>query len=67
MGLMTTSEASEYLRMNREVVRRKTKSGEIPGIRVGGRWRYRRETLDEWLTQGCPTASEMPELFPSRR
>lgn len=63
MELMTTEEAAKYLGMNREVVRRKTKANEIPAVRMGGRWKYPRETLDQWVLDGCPSCDEAPRLF----
>ena len=66
MELLTTVEAAKYLRMNREVLRRKTKAVQVPAIRMGGRWKYPREALDDWLSRGCPSFEESPSLFPQR-
>ena len=35
--LMTVDEVAEYLRLNREVVLRKARKGEIPAVKVGSR------------------------------
>ena len=34
---MTVDEVAEYLRLNREVVLRKARKGEIPAVKVGSR------------------------------
>lgn len=48
--LMTVDEVAEYLRLNREVVLRKARKGEIPAVKVGTKtYRFYREQVDEWL------------------
>lgn len=48
--LMTVDDVAEYLRLNREVVLRKARKGEIPAVRVGTKtYRFYREQVDEWL------------------
>lgn len=48
--LMTVDDVAEYLRLNREVVLRKARKGEIPAVRVGTKtYRFYKEQLDEWL------------------
>ncbi len=48
--LMTVDEVAEYLRLNREVVLRKARKGEIPAVKVGSRsYRFYKEQIDEWL------------------
>ena len=48
--LMTVDEVAQYLRLNREVVLRKARKGEIPAVKVGTRtYRFYKEQLDEWL------------------
>jgi excisionase family DNA binding protein len=47
---MTVEEVSEYLRICRASVYRLVKRNKIPVSRVGKRLRFRKETIDEWLT-----------------
>lgn len=63
MELWTGREAARYLKLNAEVLRRKTARGEVPALRLSNRWRYRKEQLDEWLAAGCPTQEKAPDLF----
>jgi excisionase family DNA binding protein len=34
------------------------KRGKIPGIKVGGQWRFKKEVLDEMFTQGSPSPAD---------
>lgn len=42
---LTTAEAAEVLRLDRAVVGKLLHRGELPGFRVGGRWRLRRSDV----------------------
>jgi len=47
--LLTTEEIAKYLKLRPETVLRKVRKREIPAIRVGGRFRFDKEQIDEWL------------------
>ena len=56
--LMTVDDVAEYLRLNREVVLRKVRKGEIPAVRVGSKaYRFYREQVDEWLKSRATNVS----------
>ena len=63
MALMTTSEASAFLKMHPVTLRNKARAKELPAVRVAGRWRFEEITLREWIAQGCPNQHEQPTLF----
>lgn len=64
--LMTVDEVAEYLRLNREVVLRKARKGEIPAVKVGTRtYRFYREQIDEWLKSKTIMKPEA-QVYPSR-
>jgi excisionase family DNA binding protein len=48
--IMTPREAAEYLSIHVRTIYRLVKNGGIPGRKVGGSWRFRKEALDEWLS-----------------
>ena len=48
--IMTPREAAEYLSVHVRTIYRLAKNGKIPGRKVGGSWRFKRGTLDEWLS-----------------
>ena len=50
IDLLTVSDLARYLRLDPQTVSRKTQRGEIPGFKVGNRWRFRREEIDRWLS-----------------
>jgi excisionase family DNA binding protein len=47
--LLDTEEAARLLRMHPGTLRVKARTGAIPGVQVGKRWRFRASTLDRWL------------------
>jgi excisionase family DNA binding protein len=48
--IMTPSEVAEYLSVHVRTIYRLAKKGEIPGRKVGGRWRFKKDVLDKWLS-----------------
>jgi PTS system nitrogen regulatory IIA component len=52
--LMTTKQLAEYLQLSERSVYRMLERGEVPALKVGGRWRFRRRAVDEWLDLGLP-------------
>lgn len=48
--IMTPREAAQYLSVHVRTIYRLVKQGEIPGRKIGGSWRFKKETLDEWLS-----------------
>lgn len=47
--LLTTKEIARYLKLRPETVLRKVKGGEIPAIKIGGRFRFDERQIGEWL------------------
>ena len=47
---MTPREAAEYLSVHVRTIYRLAKNGDIPGRKVGGSWRFKKDALDEWLS-----------------
>jgi excisionase family DNA binding protein len=48
--IMTPREAAEYLSVHIRTIYRLVKNGEIPGRKIGGSWRFKKNALDEWLS-----------------
>jgi excisionase family DNA binding protein len=48
--IMTPREAAEYLSVHVRTIYRLAKNGDIPGRKVGGSWRFKKDTLDAWLS-----------------
>jgi len=41
-------EVAELLDYSEETIRRKLRSGDLPGVKLGKSWRVSREALEEW-------------------
>jgi len=55
--ILTPREAAEYLSVHVRTIYRLAKNGEIPGRKVGGSWRFKKDALDEWLSmRGNPSS-----------
>ena len=46
---MTLDEVAGYLRITRRTMYRLLKENNIPAIKVGGQWRFDRNSIDDWL------------------
>ena len=46
---LTTDEVLEYLQVNLRTVYRLIKAGQLPAVRVGRLWRFRKRDIDAWL------------------
>ena len=47
--VMTTQEISKYLGVHEMTVYRWLKKGVLPGFKIGGRWRSKKDVLDQYL------------------
>jgi len=54
--ILTVHEVAEYLRMSEAKVYRLVKEGGLPVVRIGKTWRFRKDLLDNWLSQ-CTASS----------
>jgi excisionase family DNA binding protein len=60
---LTTEEVLEYLQVNLRTVYRLIKAGEMPAVRVGRLWRFRKRDIDAWLDRqrsGRPAQGTIP-------
>ncbi|MGB8707391.1 MAG: helix-turn-helix domain-containing protein [Dehalococcoidia bacterium] len=51
LGLMTTPELAEYLRISRASVYRLVRQRQIPVSKVGRQLRFRKDIVDVWLSK----------------
>ena len=49
--VLTIEEASKYLRIPLSTLYKLAQDGKIPCQKVGRHWRFRKETIDNWLDQ----------------
>ena len=51
-AFLTTEEVMAILRVNIRTIYRLIRAREIPAVRVGRQWRFRRSDLEVWLAAG---------------
>ena len=49
--ILTTKELAKYLKLTEVTIYKYVKEGKILGRRVGSRWRFDRDKIDEWLVR----------------
>jgi len=49
--ILTIREIAEYLKLNEKTAYRLAAEGKIPGFKVGGAWRFRKDEIER-LTRG---------------
>ncbi len=47
--IMTAKEVAEYLRLTEATIYKLAQAGEIPALKLGRTWRFKRELIDEWF------------------
>ncbi|HLG65070.1 MAG TPA: helix-turn-helix domain-containing protein [Ktedonosporobacter sp.] len=47
--ILDADEVAEMLRVHPRTVKRLAGQGDLPGFRVGGQWRFRREAIEEYI------------------
>ncbi len=49
--IMTIEALAAYLKISRSTLYKLVQNGRLPGQKVGKRWRFHKEAIDEWLKQ----------------
>lgn len=47
--ILTIREVAEYLKINEKTAYRFAAEGKIPGFKVGGAWRFKRNDIEKWI------------------
>ncbi|HOD82977.1 MAG TPA: helix-turn-helix domain-containing protein [Phycisphaerae bacterium] len=50
-NIMTIDALAEYLKISRSTLYKLVQDGRLPGQKVGKRWRFHKDAIDEWLKQ----------------
>ena len=45
--IFTVEEVAEYLRIHPYTVRRLARTGKLPGFKIGGQWRFKKDELNK--------------------
>ena len=49
--VMTVQELARYLRMKPVTIYKHAGQGKLPGFKVGASWRFKRKTVDRWISK----------------
>jgi excisionase family DNA binding protein len=49
--ILTIRDVAEFLKVTEKTVYSLAQKRKIPGFKVGGQWRFRREDLDAWIAR----------------
>lgn len=49
--ILTLKEVAEYLKLAEKTAYRLAAEGKIPGFKVGGSWRFRKDAIENWIDQ----------------
>ena len=47
--ILTLKEVADYLKLTEKTAYRLVAEGKLPGFKVGGAWRFKREDLEAWI------------------
>ncbi len=47
--ILTLKEVAAYLKLAEKTTYRLASEGKLPGFKVGGSWRFKREDLEAWI------------------
>ena len=49
--IWTIKEVADYLRLKEKTAYALAAQGKLPGFKVGGSWRFRRDEIDSWIKE----------------
>lgn len=49
--ILTIEEVAQYLKLAKKTAYRLAAEGKLPGFKVGGSWRFKREDVQRWINQ----------------
>lgn len=61
MELLTPLELSRILKLHPFTVTRLAREGKLPGFKVGGVWRFRKDQFERWVEQRTIGGSQTPQ------
>lgn len=49
--ILTLKEVADYLKLAEKTAYRLAADGKLPGFKVGGSWRFKREDVSSWIEE----------------
>jgi excisionase family DNA binding protein len=53
--ILTLKEVALYLKLAEKTAYRLASEGKLPGFKVGGSWRFKKDDLEKWIEQAKRT------------
>ncbi|MBM3321643.1 MAG: helix-turn-helix domain-containing protein [Candidatus Eisenbacteria bacterium] len=65
--ILDVAAAAKYLRITRATLYKLAKEKKVPGLKIGGQWRFSKDRLDELFQEGFRTERQRnPEPEPQK-
>ena len=61
--ILTLKEIAEYLKLADKTAYRLAAEGKLPGFKVGGSWRFKREDVLAWIEEKTRKSQDWKELL----
>jgi len=61
-SVLTLDELACFLKLSKSTLYKLVQRGEVPGVKIGKHWRFRKATIDQWLTR-----NEKPKKLNSKK
>lgn len=56
--ILDIGDAADYLRIKKWTLYRLAKKGKVPGVKIGGQWRFKKEVLDRLFLEPNSAADQ---------
>ncbi|MCG8463345.1 MAG: helix-turn-helix domain-containing protein [Xanthomonadales bacterium] len=49
--ILTLKEVADYLKLAEKTAYRLAAEGQLPGFKVGGSWRFKKDDIEDWIAE----------------
>ncbi len=49
--ILTLKEVAKYLKLAEKTAYKLAAAGKLPGFKVGGSWRFKKEDIEQWINE----------------
>ena len=49
--ILTVKQLASYLQMDEHTIYRLAESGKIPAMKIGAKWRFKKDLIDKWIEE----------------
>ena len=47
--VLTVKQVAEYFQVTEKTIYKLSQSGDLPGFKIGGSWRFKKADIDKWI------------------